>query len=274
MARKSFEKSLQFYKKIKLRYNLSSSSHRVLPNFIIIGAQKGGTSSLYKNLIRHPSVKASFHKEPHFYDFNYFEGISWYKAFFPRETEMNNKLTGEATPYYLFHPKAPKRVKETQPDVKLLVMLRNPVNRAYSHYNKDSLRGKDPLSFIDAVHAEDQRFEEEKKQYEDPYKCINHWKRSYLSRGKYAEQLERWFKFFPRKQFLIIQSEQYYSNASKIYSDVLNFLDLPEWDPKFISKHNIGKYDKMNEDTKKELTEYFEPYNQKLYSLLGVAYDW
>ena len=275
MRKKVLSYPLKVIKSVKWEIRRATKMDRVLPNFLIIGAKKGGTSSLYKNLRKHPDVEPSFHKEPHFYDFNYSKGTDWYRCFFPRNNRLGDRITGEATPYYLFHPDVPKRVFETQPDVRLIVLLRNPVNRAYSHYNKDSLRGKDPLPFKEAVRAEESRLNEERENHpDDPYREIYHWKFSYISRGRYAEQLKRWSEYFPRKHILVIQSEKYYSDSLSVFQKVEDFLGLPHWNPGEITKYNVGRYSKLDDSLKQEFSEYFKPYNEDLYDLLGERFDW
>jgi len=275
MRKKVLTYLIPFIQRCKWDIRLVTKKKRALPNFLIIGTQKGGTSSLYKNLWKHPQVEPSFHKEPHFYDFNYSKDLDWYRAFFPIKKKLGDRITGEATPYYLYHPDVPKRVYETQPNVKLIILLRNPVNRAFSHYNKDSLRGKDPLPFKEAVKAEDSRLIEERENNpNDHYTRLYHWKFSYLSRGKYAEQLKRWFEYFPRKQILIIQSEKYYSDSVSVFQEVEDFLGISHWTPSEITKYNVGRYIELDENLREELSEYFKPYNEELYTLLGERYDW
>src|SRR5579863_6754349 len=121
----------------------ASSRIRLLPDFMIIGTQKGGTTSLYNYLIDHPNISSIFKKEPHFFDFNFYKGVSWYRAHFPSLLEKyyservhgQKFITGEASPYYLYHPLVPQRIKETMPTAytKFIVLLRNPIDRAYSH---------------------------------------------------------------------------------------------------------------------------------------------
>lgn len=265
---------IKIKKKLEWESRYTSRRKRVLPNFLIIGAQKGGTSSLYKNLAKHPKVAKAFHKEPHFFDFNYEKGLDWYKAFFPSKIELGDKITGEATPYYIFHPDVPRRVFNDLPKTKLIVMLRNPVKRAFSHYNKDSLKGKDPLPFLEAINSEEERLTGEIESNTDPFNQKYHWKHSYLSRGRYAEQLKRWFNVFSRNQILVIQSEKYFTDTKNVFKMVQDFLELPYWDPGAISKHNVGKYSKMDKTTEKALTNYFKPYNEHLYKLIGERYDW
>src|SRR2546423_13513556 len=116
---------------------------RIIPDFLIIGGQKCGTTSLYYYLIEHPNIAPAVRKQMHFFDNRFKKGFGWYKSNFPTifskwyKTFLHKQkfVSGEATPYYLFHPLAASRVHQFLPDVKLIVLLRNPVNRAYSHYN-------------------------------------------------------------------------------------------------------------------------------------------
>ena len=117
-----------------------------LPDFIIIGCQRGGTTSLYNYITSHPDVEPASQKELHFFDYNFDKGLDWYKDQFP-----DNKITGETSPYYIIHPHAPRRIAQAKPDVKILILLRNPGDRAYSHYNLEVKIGHEKLSFEDAI---------------------------------------------------------------------------------------------------------------------------
>lgn len=146
---------------LKDKYKLITAPLRLLPNFIIIGAQKGGTSSMFSYLKQHPQLQLPDIKEIHFFDNNYQKGSTWYKSHFPLII-VKNKLTGEASPYYLFHPHVPQRVIQLCPKVKLIVMLRNPADRAYSHYMMQNKRKIDPLpTFEEAIDAEESRLRDE-----------------------------------------------------------------------------------------------------------------
>mgnify|MGYP006439820863 CR=1 FL=1 len=151
-----------------------NSNNRVLPNFIIVGAQKAGTTSLFRYLTSHPQIKAPFKtKEIHFFDGglesedNYKKGLKWYKSHFPLKSKMYNKLTYEASPLYLFHPCAPKRIKKDIPDVKIIILLRNPVERSISHYFHELRKGRERLTVDEAFRKEEDRlkgvFENKKK---------------------------------------------------------------------------------------------------------------
>jgi len=179
------------------KYRELTAKYRRLPDFIIIGTQKGGTSSLFSYLRQHSQLKLSGVKEIHFFDSNYLKGTNWYKSHFPLKWVNFNKKTGEASPYYLFHPHVAKRVYDQCPKAKLIVMLRNPADRAYSHYMMQNKRKLDPLpTFEESIKAEDVRLiEETQKLLNNPgYKSFNHQKFSYLARGKYYSQIKKWLE--------------------------------------------------------------------------------
>lgn len=244
-----------------------------LPDYIIIGAQRGGTTSLFHYLSENPSVSSPSKKELHFFSENYEKGLPWYRNRFPSN---RNTITGESTPYYLFHPLCAERIAKDLPNVRLIVMLRNPVTRAYSNYWLQVKQGHEPLSFEDAIKAEEKRTagEEEKILRDGNYNSILHRSHSYLARGVYVIQLERYFKYFERQKMLILKSEDFYNDPITAAKKTFEFLGLPTNDLKLIRRHNAIDYPKMNPETRQKLIEYFRPYNEKLYSLLGVDFEW
>jgi hypothetical protein len=261
----------------------ASSPARMLPEFIIIGAQKCGTSSLCSYLFRHPQVKPARRKEIHYFDSpEYALGTRWYKAHFPLKTGLNHGntaghvITGEASPYYLCYPHAPQRIHELVPRAKLIIMLRNPVDRALSHYNHQVRKGREQLSFEDAIVAEPERIKGEKERMlADPnYYSHNYWGFSYLTRGHYAEQIENWLKLFPGEQMLFISSEDFFANPKDIYHETLEFLGLENHDLPEYKKQNSGSYSNMPERTRQQLLDYFEPHNTRLENLLERNFNW
>src|SRR5579885_2674785 len=147
-VKEAAQSSLRFYRTI-------TSSIRLLPDFIIIGTQRGGTTSLYAYLGQHPQIAPAVIKEVHFFDNNYERGVGWYRTQFPflieksiaKNIGQQNFITGEASPYYLFHPHVPERAAKVVPGAKLIVLLRNPIDRAYSHYYHEVELGHEKLSF-------------------------------------------------------------------------------------------------------------------------------
>lgn len=238
------------------------------PDFLIIGAQKGGTTSLYDALSDHPCVAGALKKEIQFFDLNYHRGIGWYRAHFPSMLERRYTLlvtrkpfvTGEASPSYLFHPLAPQRMREVAPQAKLIALLRNPADRAYSHYWHEVRRGRETLPFAEAIEVE-LRGEGKKRP-------------AYLARGRYLEQLQRLETHFPRQQTLVLQSEALYADPARTYRAVLEFLGLPRWEPRQFRTLNTGSYPPMEASARQRLAAYFRPHNERLARYLGVDLGW
>ena len=185
-------------------------------------------------------------------------------------------MTGEATPCYLFHPHVPKRVFERLPGVKLIVLLRNPVDRAYAFYNMQVRRRRETLSFEAAIEREEERLggELEKMLADENYFSFNRHHYSYVSRGIYVDQLKHWMNFFPKEQISILISEHLFKDPLETFKRVIQFLDLPSWEPKEFTRENHMPYPKMDETTRKRLIACFEPHNQRLYKFLGMKLDW
>jgi len=270
---------------VRAIYAAPTSQHRLLPDFLIIGAQRAGTTSLYKYLAQHPAVgPVVLTKGAHYFDTNYDKGLDWYRAFFPTERQAAKvrrrlgvrMLTGEGSPYYVFHPLAPGRVAETLPDVKLLLMLRDPVERAYSHHAHESARGFETLSFEEAVEREPERLEgERERMIADPtYNSFEYQHHSYLARGRYIEQILAWRDLFPADRLLILKMEDFFSAPEDGFARVLGFLGLPRWQPPTFVRYNARRYAQMDERTRRRLVEHFAEPNHELERYLGVTLGW
>jgi hypothetical protein len=252
---------------------------RVLPDFIVVGAQRAGTTSLYNYLLRHPRVAPALVKEVHYFDLAYHKGEGWYRAHFLtrlRRASARRVLTGEASPYYLFHPRCAERIAGMVPRAKLVVLLRNPVDRAYSHYYHEVQRGREPLSFEEAIEREAQRLqgEEDRLLQEECSYSFSHQHYSYLSRGIYVDQLKRFQPLFPREQLLVLKSETFFAEPKAVLNQVLTFLGLSTWEPDRLPKYNMGTYRAMDRILRGRLTEFFRPHNERLYKHLGVDLGW
>jgi hypothetical protein len=244
---------------------------RAQPSFLIIGTQKGGTTTLFDFVAEHPDVRAPRYKEVHYFDRYADRPYSQYLASFPHGSSM----TGEATPYYLFHPYVPERVSERLPDVKLIALLRDPVDRALSHHNHNVALGFEDLPFEAALDAEEERLAGEAEKLAAPGALSSaHRHFSYAARGRYAEQLERWFERFPRDRFLIVASEDFFADPVSTYREVLDFLGLRAHDPGVIDARNARSYGDMPAATRERLRARFTEDNQRLHELLGRDFDW
>ena len=225
-------------------------------------------------------------KEIYFFDSQFNKGLWWYRAHFPTyskktslELEGNEGiLTGEGTPCYLFHPHAAKRVFSVVPDVKLVVMLRNPADRAYSYYQIKLRNGYESLSFEEAIDKEEERLcgRLDEMLKNEMHFSFSRQHYSYLARGMYADQLKVWMNVFPENQFLVLNSEEFYKKPEVSLDKVFDFLNVSKtgFTLKEFKKHNYVPYPKINPETRKHLIKYFEPHNQKLYELLGVDFKW
>jgi hypothetical protein len=261
-----------------------SASRRRLPDYIIAGAQKCGTTSLWEYLNEHPQVDPPLSKEMHFFDINHHRGAAWYRMHFPLQQQSDAQgsakqptLTGESSAYYMFHPLAAQRLAQLMPRVKLIFLLRNPVDRAFSHYQLKLRRRQESLPFEDAIAAEEDRLQgEEDKIVDTPgYRSTKHDWFSYLARGRYLEQLVRWQQLFPAEQLLILESSEFFQRTGEVYQRVLAFLNLPGWQPPHFGNRFPGKYqEKMSEATRRRLVAYFAPYNAQLYKHLDREFAW
>jgi hypothetical protein len=240
---------------------------RQLPDFVIIGTQRGGTTSLYRYLTQHPDVGSAFRNEVHFLERYYDRGTEWYLAHFPLREESS--VVGEASPNYLFHPDVPERARRMLPHARFIALLRNPVDRAYSHYQMKVRRGIEPLSFEEAIASESERLGSSDDHASSTWRDY-----SYIERGLYADQLERWMSVFPREQFLIIKSEDLYEDPERILHQTLAYLDLPQWTPANLKAYHLSEYTDMDPATRERLGEYFAPHNQSVYTLLGRDLGW
>jgi hypothetical protein len=246
------------------------------PDFIIIGAQKCGTSTLFRNLSQHPDIHLPGRKELHFFDENFSRGLEWYLRFFNKRIYNEPFCTGEASPYYFFHPLAPARISATYPDIKLILLLRNPANRAYSQYQHMKRKDRVSLSFEHCIRLEADILKGRKEQFfaEENHSDLLYRRFSFLARSRYAEQLTEWYRHFAKGQILIIKSEDYFADTGSTLQQVFRFLDLPTFDIDTEKQHTASAYPPMKPETRLQLSDYFSPFNQQLYELTGRDFGW
>jgi len=247
---------------------------RALPGAVILGAQKSGTSSLHNYLVQQPGVIEPLRKEVHYFDVNFGRGESWYRANFGRLGETG--LNIDSSPYYLFHPAVPTRMRALLPDAKLIVLLRDPVRRAYSHYWHERDKGREKLEFEAAIAAEAGRLGDAQQRLADGTleRSFAHQHFSYLARGRYAEQLEAWFSVFPRGQFLILKFEDLAREPLAALNETLHFLGLPFAAAVDLEARNTRQYPPMADAVAAQLRDHFEPHNRRLEALLGRPMGW
>jgi len=265
---------------------LNSQFHFIefsLPDFLIIGAQKSGTTSLYSYLVQHPGIIAAECKEVNYFGnpHNWFKGKLWYASHFGTKAYkylMSKKLgylpiTGEASPN-MHKPFCPKAVYEALPSVKLIAIFRNPVDRAFSQYQHNCRHGRETLSFEEAIAQSPLKLPPDVAN--DIWRYYNSTSRSYIRRGLYAEQLQHWYQYYSKERIHIINSDDFFVNPRTELIKVLQFLDIPdfEFDVSRASKHAGNYKATMKDETREYLNSLFRPHNRKLFELIGRDFGW
>ena len=255
---------------------------RPLPDFIVIGAQKSGTSSLRAYIGQHPQLLPSYKREVHFFDGgmvpgvdNFEKGPAWYRAQFPlRQSASALSRTFEATPLYIFNPLAPRRILDLVPNVKLIAVLRNPTERAISHYFHSRRGGREPLPIQEALEAEEKRLEcvIDARDYTNAA-FIHH---SYKSRGLYKQQIERFLKYFPWRQILVVNSEEFFGKPQETLGQVFEFVGVDTgFKARDLRPLNVAdNRSEVDASIYGYLNSYLSPHNEALYELLGERYGW
>jgi hypothetical protein len=255
------------------------------PAFLIVGAQRGGTTSMYRTLSQHPAIlKAVLHKGIHYFDTGYEHGPAWYRGHFPLRARAarvqravgDTPMTFESSPYYMFHPLAADRISRDLPEVKLLVLVRDPVERAYSAHAHELARGYETEPFERALELEDQRLagESERMVREPGYLSHSHQHHAYRTRGHYADQLERLATRFGPDRLHVVDSGRFFTDPEPVYDGVLEFLGLRQHGYPIFEQHNARPRSPMPETVRAALSEHFRPHDERLTRWLGQPPSW
>ena len=258
----------------RVELSLRQRDERALPDALLLGGMKCGTSSLHNYLVQHPRVVAPLRKEVHYFDLNANRDERWYRAHFGKVASQGCNL--DSSPYYLFHPLVPARARALVPQARLIVLLRDPVRRAYSHYWHERDKGRETLSFEDAISAEPDRIsrDHERLASGEIERSKAHQFFSYLGRGRYAEQLQRWLRLYPREQLLVLRFEDLAREPLPVLNRTLAWAGLPPMQSAKLEPRNARKYPAIEPATAARLAGYFAPYNAALEALLGERFDW
>lgn len=254
-------------------------STRPRPDFLIVGAQKAGTTFLYQELLRHPQVRPALTKEIHFFDDRYQRGLEWYAGFFAYSDGHPPVITGEASPGYLFHPHALRRIARDLPDVKVIVLLRDPVRRAFSQYCHERRLGyEQEPTFAGALDLEAQRLDGELERMvaDETYVSFPYRHFSYRTRGDYLEQVRRAHELLGRERVMVVASESLYSDGCRVLAEVAAFLDLSPWVPERLGGNDMaaGTSTPLGDDVEGDLRAHFRPRNEALFEYLGSDLGW
>lgn len=258
-----------------------SAPLRMTPTFIIAGAQRCATTSLYRMLAEHPDVQPpAFNKGIHYFDTadRFRRGPNFYLGHFPLRAGANSttRITGEGSPYYLFHPLALSRIATQLPDVKVLVLLRDPVERAFSAFKQETKRGFEDLQFQDALKAEEGRLlHEEERIVSDPgYQSFSHQHHAYVARGRYAVQLERAFSVMGPERVMVIDADDFLVPGLPQWDELTEYLGISPWRPSDVIHANARPSEAMPANVREELRSQFEDDDVRLAQLLGYVPSW
>ncbi len=255
-----------------------SGAWRILPNALIVGAQRSGTSSCYNYLIQHPCIVGPIWKELHFFDReeNFIRGLNWYRSYFDTKGTLErlrlaNKqriVAIEATPKYMFHDRAPARMAHHLPNAKLIVLLRDPAERALSQYKLSTRKGIVRGCFDELIRAQ---LEDDASEQSESARQAG----IFIRRGHYAEQLERLYRFYSRERVHVEFAEDLYANPTDCCSRIFDFLGLAEFEvpDKRIHGRSSNRHI-LNPDTEARLREYYAPHNERLATLLDRGVNW
>lgn len=274
----------------RITYNLRRKVYRkIIPNlrrplanlcmppaFLILGAQKSGTTSLFYYLMQHPDiVPPVVPGELHYFDLRYALGPQWYLSNFP--LSRKGKITGEKSPYYLYHPLVPERSFAFDSSIRLIILLRDPAKRAYSHFNMLVRHGVEQRKLQVAIKEEMDRVESDHDRLargEIDF-SVAHQRYSYLARSRYVDQLDRWTKFFPRKQIYLETAERFSREPQMVCSEIFSFLNLPSAAISTRKRYNAYAYNSLSETDQKWLAQFFRQSNSRLADSYGVNInDW
>ena len=262
-----------------------TSGARMLPSFLIVGAQRCGTTSMFKALVQHPNVlRPPLRKGIHYFDTDYRRGLSWYRAHFPLRSSAKRvqqatgapAVTGESSPYYMFHPLCGRRIAADLPGVKLLVLLRDPVERAYSAHAHERARGFETEPFERALELEDERLAgQEDRLRADPAGYSHaHQHNAYLARGHYIDQLEALERLFGRDRLHVVDSQDFFAEPEQEFEQVRTFLELPGDATIEFERHNARPRPPMPAALLDRLDAHFLPYDERLADWLGQVPSW
>jgi len=261
-----------------------TASKRPPPDFLIVGAQRAGTTSLHRYLLEHPNVLgARFAKGVHWYDEHFDQPLRWYQRHFPTTLERQRverrtghpAVVGESSPYYLFHPFTAERVAATLPAVKVIAILRDPVTRAWSHYQHNVARDMEPLPFAEALEAEAGRLAGAEERLRVPGTIdLDHRRGSYVARGLYLDQLERLWRHVDEERTLVLFSHDLDTDPAGTVARVHSFLGLEPHPVDATRRWNRQPDAELPPGTRDRLVAAFAEPDARLARRLGVELPW
>ena len=269
-------------KKVIREFGAATAGWRAQPDFLVIGAKRAGSTTLFRGLVDSggiaPMVPArERRKGVYFFDVHHANGGRWYLGHMPLRANLAGRSLGEASPYYLSHPLAAARAAALIPNAKIVAVLRDPIERAHSHYRERCKQGVEYLpTFDDAIEAESERLEGEvDAMLADPtYVSWNHLNFGYLAQSRYASSMRRWFDAFDRDQILVLRAEDLYRDPARVVNEVRSFIGLETTPPMDVAHHNKLEPGRMSEATVAYLKSRLVPEVRQLQELVGRDMGW
>ena len=278
------DSAVRLARRVAFQWGLWTARFRMQPSFIVVGAQRCGTTTLYRLLEAHPNlIRPTVAKGTGYFDDNYHRGPRWYRAHFPLRLTASLLVgrgrlaqTFEMSGYYLFHPLAAQRMARDLSDIKVVVMVRDPVERAYSAHRHELARGYDELNFEEAVDREPERTAGERDRIlDDPsYASFTHRHHSYLARSRYAEQIREYIEALGPDRVYVMEADRFFSDPHGEFAALQNWLGIPQWSPSSVDRWNERPRDPMPDALRERLMQYFEPYDDQLAQILGRTPVW
>jgi hypothetical protein len=273
-------------------YGMATAAWRELPDFLLIGAKRSGSTSLFRYLGEHPQVAPLFpsarriplmredQKGVHYFDHPADQhSLRWYRSHFQTRAARERSgrtVTGEGSPYYLFHPLAASRAATAVPDARILVLLREPVARTYSHWSEQRRNGVELLDFEAAIDAEAERTAgEEARLAADPNaSSFAHEHQSYVAQSEYVTALERWLAHYPRERVLVVRSEDFYGAPQPTFDRATDFLGIDRHELSDARAWNAAPREPLASATRARLDAHFAPFRTRLIELVGPEIAW
>lgn len=261
-----------------------TASRRVLPDMLIVGGQRCGTTTLFKALAQHRAfLGPTLRKGVHYFDLHPDQPLDWYRAHFPMRGAIENLqrsgdgrvVVGESSPYYLWHPLTAGRIARALPGVRVIALLRDPVERAYSAHAHELARGFETEPFELALALESERLDGAEKRLRSGgvTRSLAHQHQAYVQRGEYVDQLLRMERAVGREQMLVLDSADFWSTPERDWPEVTAFLGLADQEVAF-ERHNVRSRAPMSGDLQTQLDAHYAPFDERLAQWWGRTPSW
>lgn len=259
-------------------WGMATAQWRKPPDFLVIGAQRAGTTTLYRLLSEHPGIiRPTVSKGIGYFDVHYGKGLRWYLSHFPLNVgHKKARLAFESSGYYLFHPLAAERIAHDRPDIRVVAMLRDPVERAYSAHQHERARGFETEDFEQALALEQRRLsgEVDRLRNELGYESHEHRHHAYVTRSQYSEQLQSYIDHLGRDRVFIIDADRFFADPEVEFTELQRWLGLDIWMPDKVERWNARTREPIDPELRQRLMRHFEPYDAALAEMMGRPPSW